>query len=65
MNTFSIPGGVDLKTKVVGDWLAVVVVAVGICAVGLGTWHWYDILSMVPFFPHTALMQLPCPSVVL
>lgn len=63
MNNLHIPGVVDEKTKVVVGWLPVIVV--GICVVGVGTGHGYDLLSMVPFFPHTAVMQLPCPSVVL
>lgn len=54
---------VDVKTKVVGDWLGLVVVSVGICVVV--TEHGYDLLSMVPFFSHTAVMQFPSPSVVL
>lgn len=45
--------------------MAVVVVTVGIGVVGLDTGHRYELLSVVPFFPHTAMMQLPCPSVVL
>lgn len=65
MNIMHIPGVVDVKTKVVGGWLAGAVVSVGICIVGVGTGHGYVILSMVPFFPHTAIIQLPCPSVVL
>lgn len=65
MNILYIPGVVGVKTKVVGDGLVVVVVAVGICIVGVGTGHGYELLSIVPFFPQTAVRQLPCPSVVL
>lgn len=54
MDTLHTPGVVDVKTKV-EDRLVV----------GVGVEHGYDLLSMVPFFPHTAVMQLPCPSVVL
>lgn len=44
MNTACVPVGVNVKTKVVGGWLDVAVVAVGICVVGVGTWHWYELL---------------------
>lgn len=56
---------VDVKTKIVVGWLGVLVVEVGICVGGVDTGHGYDPLSMVPFFRHTAVIQLPCPSVVL
>ena len=55
--------GVVVKTKVAEDWLAVDVLTMGIGVVGVG--HKYDPLSMVPFVPHTAMKQLPSPSVVL
>lgn len=63
-------GFVVVVEDIVVDIVVVVVktkgvVAVGICVVGVGTGHGYDRLSMVPFFPHTAVIQLPCPSVVL
>ena len=65
MNNLHIPGVVDEKTKVVVYWLAIVVVAMCTGVVVMDTGQLYELWSMVPLFPHTAVMQLPYPSVVL